>query len=1000
MTNQRPAKKKQKNAKVASAKNRWLKSLLCVVIVCAAIGVGVPWWLAESQAEQRLRAAVQAGTKGDLTTAYALATEAWKLDPDLHSAGILMAQFAVANGEFERAAAAANQLITAEPQADVETRLAAFKLLAQVNHYRFAHLTAAEQAYRQGIDLAPQDVELQAGLANLLGLCGRRTEAIPHVLNLIRLGQAGDLLMLLAKEDGVINDVPLLETGRRNFPNDPLPLLGLAWHAANRNEFDHAQELLQSALGLDPQLVAARVQQVKLLADQNHFDAVLRWEAELGDLADSVEKFSEIWIARGRTAEYYNQLPLAIRCYAEAAKLSPEARMPNARLAQLLARLNQPAAAKRFAVYSQELQTLRDIQDRIFFSDGSQGLDALLELIGSYEDSAREWEALGWCQLAKEMDPTHPVVNQRIQELTARGAALPPQLVDPAKAPVGDLDLASYPLPDRSSWQALSQMASRSDNGAIPDTTGRLAFVDTAVETGLDFNFLGGTDGQPERRMYEFSGGGIGVLDYDLDGWPDVCLTQGVHWPPGSTTPDKRDVLMRNMNGRAWMSVPLALADDGFGQGVTVGDYDADGFPDLYVAQIGGNRLLRNNGDGTFVDVTAVAGIEGSAWTTSCVMADLDGDALPDIYDVNYVQGDDVFDRICADATGHPTLCMPFDFDAALDQLWINNGVGGFDDRTSALLQPPPLGKGLGVVAINLSESTLEGPRPLSLFIANDTTPNFLFQLADDGTLQEQAITAGLALDDSGKPEGCMGIAVGDVNQDGRSDLLVTNFLNESNTCYVNLGAGMFTDRTTALGLTEPSLNVLGFGTQFLDVDLDGRLELFVANGHIDDLRRLNRPYEMQAQLFTLADQQFQLVELQDRCEYFRRNLLGRAAAKIDWNRDGLEDLLVGHLRSNYALLTNTTAAAGRSLRLRLIGTHSNRDAIGAQVTLIIGQRQLTSQLSAGDGYQSSNQRLLVFGCGVAEQVDQIEVRWPSGTISRVYRTPTNSEITLIEGQQ
>jgi hypothetical protein len=468
-------------------------------------------------------------------------------------------------------------------------------------------------------------------------------------------------------------------------------------------------------------------------------------------------------------------------------------------------------------------------------------------------------------------------------------------------------------------------------------------------------------------------------------------------WPPGSNSIDHADALFRNLGGTRFADVSrmTGVRDSGFGQGVAVGDLDADGFVDLYVANIGGNRLLRNNGDGTFSDATHAAGLAGDEWTTSCAMADLDGDALPDLYAVNYVMGNDVFDRVCGDGAT-PRLCMPYDFEAQPDRVWTNRGDGTFGDASSMLLADHPPGKGLGIAIWN---ATGNG-RP-NILIANDTTPNAFFESEDSSRshtrYEDRGIASGLALNADGKATGSMGIALGDVNDDGRLDVFITNFLAEANTYYACSAAGFYEDRTREVELQNPSFNVLGFGTQFLDADLDGRLELFVANGHIDDLRDIDRPYEMPAQVFRWDGRQFRESPADELGPYFNEKWLGRSAARIDWNRDGRGDLLVGHLAKPSALLTNTTASPSRFLQLSLVGVESNRDAIGAIVTAKFAGLEKTFQITAGDGYQSSNERSITIGTGDAALMDELVIRWPSGLAQRIENLPTGRYLKIVE---
>lgn len=445
------------------------------------------------------------------------------------------------------------------------------------------------------------------------------------------------------------------------------------------------------------------------------------------------------------------------------------------------------------------------------------------------------------------------------------------------------------------------------------------------------------------------------------------------------------------------MTALAQIQDAGFGQGVTVADFDSDGFPDLFVANIGQNQLWHNNGDGTFSDVTADAQLEAEDWTTSCVMADLTADGHPDIYEVNYLSGADVFERVCVHVDGKPRQCAPFHFDAAVDRLWVSDGTGHFVERTEEILIGRPDGKGLGVA---VWQSIEDGS--LNLFVANDTTPNLLYRPVReaDGRLRlsESAIGAGVAVNENGLAEGCMGIALGDVNNDRRLDVVVTNFLHESNTFYLNTADGFFEDRTRERGLEAPSMEELGFGTQFFDADLDGTLELFVSNGNVADLSDYGTRWRMPAQVFRFRSGRFALVDPTTLGEYFQKEWLGRAVARCDWNRDGKDDFFVGYLLDASSLLTNTTPVTGRFLSIRLTGVQSPRDAIGTTVEATFGDRTIVRQLTAGDGYHASNERRLILGTGTTPTIRKLVVRWPSGLVQTFDEMDTNQEVWLVEG--
>jgi hypothetical protein len=490
------------------------------------------------------------------------------------------------------------------------------------------------------------------------------------------------------------------------------------------------------------------------------------------------------------------------------------------------------------------------------------------------------------------------------------------------------------------------------------------------------------------------------VLDYDADGWPDLYLTQGCRWPPVAGQTEHLDRLYRNRGDGTFEDVTAQcqLAEDRFSQGVAAGDFNDDGFADLYVANIGVNRLYLNLGDGTFRDVSGVAGIEGEAWTTSCLLADVNGDGLPDIYDVNYIDGADVYERVCI-REGKPRTCLPNIFEPQPDRFYLNLGDGRFEERTAAAGLNVTGGNGLGIVA-----GDLDGTGRLGLFVANDQDANFCWinETAGPGAppqFVERGVLAGLAYDAEGKSQACMGVAAGDADGDGKLDLFVTNFYEESNTLYLQGAGGTFIDATGASGLRAPSFFMVGFGAQILDGDLDGHLDLVLTNGHVDDFSHQQVPYEMPPQYFRgLGGGQFAELPAAELGEFFQGNYLGRGLARLDWNRDGREDFVVSHLHSPVALVANTSPETGRFLAVQLRGVRSSRDAIGAEVAIEAGGRRRTQWLTAGDGYQASNQRQLVFGLGAADRVEKLHICWPSGLVQEFADLAADQALIFVEG--
>jgi hypothetical protein len=376
----------------------------------------------------------------------------------------------------------------------------------------------------------------------------------------------------------------------------------------------------------------------------------------------------------------------------------------------------------------------------------------------------------------------------------------------------------------------------------------------------------------------------------------------------------------------------------------------------------------------------------------------LNGDSLPDVYDVTFLDGEDVFTRICRSNDGVPRSCAPAGFAAAPDHVYFNRGDGTFGEVTQELGFEAADGDGLGIVVADF-----DGSGHMGIFVGNDGRANFFFAPTStakgDLHWQEIGVLSGLAYDDSGAAQACMGVAAGDPNNDGRVDLFVTNFYNESNTLYVNLGPNVFTDRARSSGLREPSWSLLGFGTQFLDADLDGWEDLIVTNGHVDDFTHKQIPFKMRPQFFQNRNARFSERFGKDLGPFFDQPKLGRGLAKLDWNRDGRTDIAVSNIGDPASLLTNQTHNAGCGLGLRFTGTKGSRDAIGTRVVLVAKGARLERQLTAGDGYQSCNERRLEFGLGEDRTTVDLEVHWPGGMVEKFPDVETGTEYRVVEGR-
>ncbi|HEX6987147.1 MAG TPA: VCBS repeat-containing protein, partial [Planctomycetaceae bacterium] len=575
-------------------------------------------------------------------------------------------------------------------------------------------------------------------------------------------------------------------------------------------------------------------------------------------------------------------LRVAARCFWESVRRVPAQRRGNYQLGQVLVSLGEEAGHE-FAERAGKLYELTQLLDEVLRTEG-RSESAFRAVTNLTEATGRAWEAYAWAAAAAEAFPDSAWPHATLARLAPVVAENPPHTLPAANLALKH-DYSGFP----DHRELLRSVTGGSEPQAGAPVVSSILFEEEA-DAGIDFVYENGHDPSTKgARMFEQNGGGVAVLDFDLDGWPDLYFTQGAKWvhgaPASTPTPGLVDRLYRNDGGRRFAEVtPVAgLGDPGYGQGVSVGDLDADGFADLYVANIGVNRLYRNNGDGTFTDATEESGLEGQAWTASCVMADLNADGLPDLFDVTYVTGPDVYEAIC-----NGRACSPRIFEGLPDRLHLNQGDGTFAFVPNAT--PTTDSKGLGVVAADVGSRG----RP-SLFIANDQVPNhFLRNLPSDDPsnirLQEEGFVTGLAFDGEGLPMACMGIAADDADGNGLLDFFVTNFKDESNTLYLQDAPGLFVDATVPAGLKAPSVPFVGWGTQFLDADLDGEPDLVVVNGHVDDYRDEGGEYHMRPQFFRNTGGG-RFVELFDEAgAYFGRKYLGRGLARLDWNRDGRPD--------------------------------------------------------------------------------------------------------------
>ncbi len=885
-------------------------------------------------------------------------------------------------------------------------------------------MSATIDLMEQSLRLDQENTPARERLVYLLNLAGRRWDAAEHLFHLVRHGKwSVQHLIYIGNLAKSIENERELRQFHEVDRQDPLPLLGLARLRMRAGLFDEAKQFLDTVLRQAPTLIEANVQMGKLLL-QTEFHAIQQWHAKL---PSSAETHPEIWMIRGEWLRKNRvQLPLAARCYIEAVRRDPNHLAALHGLAQVAAEIGYAAHTKDILARTERLDKLLYALERIMSNEWSlrggigqgsvtlapseqklssaQLLEPIILAAQLTHELGRVWESLAWCQYGIELDETNPQLRQlSLQTSKLHDPGAPQTQSQLALNYIELSEVLQLPTWNSDSFAKIEghQIRSPSTREVGPTQQQPSTVENTAAyaprfeeqETAIQFTYFASrTSFADGRRMFEMTGGGVGILDIERDGRPDLFLAQGCSFPTIQLDEEHGDALFRNVSFIGSQRIRFdevtraaRIRESAYGQGISVGDVDADGFDDIYVCNVGRNQLWLNQGDGTFrdgqwlIDGHATTGGSG-AWTVSAAVVDLNLDGQMEIYDANYVEGEDVFSRRCW-IGGLPRACSPMNFRPAAGVLWGLDKSGTFRDITpSSMAAGVRQGNALGV-----SVMRTQGSKYPSIFVANDQIANLMLtaspqELAPLGIVfEDRATLNGLAFDGDGKAQACMGIATGDVDRNGLIDLLVTNYYDEPNTLYLQQSPNVFRDATKAWGLVAPSLKMLGFGSQFLDADCDGWLDLVVLNGHIDDMSHMRVPFRMRAQFFG-AKPTGKFVEQPagEVGDYFASERLGRALAIGDFDVDGREDFVATDLERNVSLVRNVSRA-GNYIRLSLVGIQSARDAIGAEVVLKIGGQSWTSQLSAGGGYMASNERTLHFGLGQVAKIDLLEIEWPSG---------------------
>ncbi|MEO1529865.1 MAG: FG-GAP-like repeat-containing protein [Planctomycetota bacterium] len=963
---------------------------VCLLVLATTLGVGVgcnkkpidPTPVtatdqAKNAAESSTSAidgAVKLYNQGRLEPALRAAEDHLVAVPTDATALTLVVQIQNDLGNKQAAAEAAEALSTAMPED-------AGKILVRAHYWyietkRFAD---AERVLRTAAENDSTNVEAHRSLASLLCAQGRRSESVEPLKQLIRLrvAQPNELMALVDIKSPfqLVSYAPYYQSNDGSFFN-----LGDALKSyAIDNQPDVALELLESLIRQQPEFLAASALKGRILIECGRRDEFDQW---LIQCTREMAEHPDYWSALGLARQLRSETLLAAEAYARAIELDPTDRNSLRGLAECLDANGESEQAKRVRERLVQLE-------RVFRIAKDANAERCREISTTLQSLTRPLESTGWLMLALQQQGQRPsqqsVFQERITQIAAWEKNNPPEARQKhwLSKTVG-LERRRAPQNVADSGKSVPPASEVGESPVVQ-------FVEKTSVAGLPIAgpVMIASEEKHVPFLYQTTGAGIAVFDFDLDGKADLYESRCLHEPlkerASSTNRLYRQVSKQRFEDKTELS---AVGDQGFGQGVTSGDVNQDGFPDLLVGNFGKNRLYINQGDGTFRVADSPAFAEDS-WTTSVALADLSGDGLPEIIEVNYIDDPAAPTRPCPLGTA----CTPQQMIPAEDNVYLAQANGTFA-MVKKRSEATTASYGMGLVVSAFSDE-----RSNEVFVGNDAEYNqFWSWNPKDGTLMESALARGCAVGRNGNSQACMGIASGDFNGDGTLDLHVTNFLNEPANLFMQTASGVFSDDALQYGLFKDSSAMLGFGTQAGDFNHDGHLDLIRLNGHVYGDPAANVPFRMPPQQFLGGSGPFKSVVNNQGGEYFEQATLGRALATTDWDRDGDLDLIATHLDRPLALLENTTPNSGHWLQFELIGTNSERDAVGTKMTITCGGRRRYAWRTTGDGYLCKNESAVHIGLGEDTEIDQVTVRWPNGTDQTFTNLACDRRYRIIEG--
>ena len=838
----------------------------------------------------------------------------------------------------------------------------------------------------------PDAHDLRRTLIGILGESGRTDLMQKHYEAIIRSRRFDvPVLMLLTDTSQRLFDSKAVEVMIKRNPDDFRLKLGMAQSLRDQQRFGEAESVLREILQHHPEFAPALAMLGRMPGVANTSNSAFSdWYA---DASPRCKEQSEFWLAVGDRHHLSGRFVEAMVCYRLAAEISPNLPTAWIQIGRLLQEhaaifgdergLDERVSKQIIDESDAWVKGLFRVRKNLEHFGGRQesSQQAAMQVARALADMGRYWEAEAWGAVATTLpDDGDPNIEAFRNDVVARLKqdqrwSSPPDL--------SALDAFSRVNVRVFGQRATAKESSQSDASSVAfQLTNETATRGLVVHDKEYANIA-------SSLIYSLGSGGAAV-DYDLDGSFDLLFRSGGAFQDDSVALNS---FLRNVDGQFCdVATQSACSQNGAGQGVAIGDYNEDGFPDIFLANLGPNRLLRNNGDGTYSDASSSLGEEVHQWTTCGSFVDLNRDSVNDLISVNYCDLNSDVRQPCRNDNGI-VPCHPARFPADHDQILIGDTEGNFVASFAESVGGISRGRGLGIVAGSLSASQV------AAFVANDMTTNHLLQISRNG-VSDAAVLSGLAVDGRSRTQASMGIAAGDFDGDLDLDFYVTGFAREYNIFYEQRSPGIWVDTTSRRNLVEPTRLAVGFGAQAIDLDADGVDELAITNGHIGDFGPKQPPLEQAFQLMSrsnAAGSYFE-VDMSTSDAYFGNKHIGRAMFKADVNGDLASDLVITHQNKPPVLLVNRTATEHCRIGFRLVGTNSSRDAIGAQVQFAADGKDRALWMLSGNGYMCSNERTLHAGVGACQQVDQVTVSWPSGNVEMFGSLSSGEVHLLIEG--